>query len=776
MARLDTELLVLLSEKAHFAANPDLGPHRLADDEPIPLSIVFTGDLALIEAAGFRVTGLVGQTATGSADINGLKALVDLPSVVRIQGRRKAALRLSSSVPAIKANKVWTQTGNDFIGYTGQGVIVGLIDTGIDFNHHTFKKPDGTTRIRKIWDQTLTALPGETVPQPIANPNIPGSTVHPIQVNYGVEYSQADINPYLDYLTDTAHKPKPAVTVRHLDAHGHGTHAAGIAAGNGSQGGDCFGTFRYVGAAPDADIIMVRKWFSGDPPVTGIHDFLSDAINYIVNEAKQATPLPLVISISLGDFSETQDGTDALSVLTDTLLNSNPGMAIVFAAGNEGGGNFHARATVPASNVVLSLPFNLTTDDKARKTIALTYKGTNLQVQLTSPDGTVIPWLSNTQSGTNTTMNGSGSTVTVKNDPNHLGIMITPPANGSNVPGKWLIELRSPAATTTPFDGFCVGADGGTPTSHRFADGSQCTSLSTLDECAAGKESISVGNYELNLILANSLDSMSSRGPTLETTPRKKPDIAAPGVDIKSAGLASDRCSCCCTCCQSYYVSKSGTSMSTPHIAGVIALMLHKNPNLTHTDIKAKLIAQATPPPSGTSSDDLQGWGAGQPDAQKTVNILVQVNPPKTAPAVAALPETMAALREEFLATGNGPALGRLFDRYFPEILDLVNHNKRVATAWHRIKGPIWTRLAMQAFYNPALRIQREIDGLSLQEAVTRFLASLREYASQAFLKDLQPFEPLLAKIPEELTLSDMIHLVGNFKHPSFTWQQQQAR
>jgi subtilisin family serine protease len=775
MARLDTELLVLLSEKAHFAANPDLGPHRLADDEPIPLSIVFTGDIAPIKAAGFNANEIVGQTATGSATIDGLKALEALPGIVRIQGSRKSNLRLNSSVPDIKANLVWTQTGNDFIGYTGQGVIVGIIDTGIDFTHHTFRKPDGTTRIRKIWDQSLTAIPGETAPADIANPNIPGSTSHPIKLGYGVEYSQADINPYLDYLTDTAHKPKPPVTIRHTDAVGHGTHAAGIAAGNGSQSGDCHGAFRYIGVAPDAEIVMVRKWFVGDPPV-GNHNFLTNALNYIVNEAKQATPLPLVVSISLGDFSETMDGTDALSVLADTLLTSNPGMAIVFAAGNEAGGNFHARVTVPASNAVLSLPFNLTIDDKDKRTIALIYKGSNLQVQLTSPDGTIIPWVSVTQTGNNTTMNGSGSTVTIANKADHLGITITPPNNGTNVPGKWLIELRSAGAATTLVDGFCVGADGGTPSSHRFADKSQCTSLSTLDEAACGKESISVGNYEINLF-SNSLDDSSSRGPTMETSPRKKPDITAPGVNIKSAGLASARCSCCCECCQSFYVGNSGTSMSTPHIAGVIALMLHKNPNLSHTDIKANLIANAAPPPSGTSSDDLQGWGAGQPDAQKSVTkIVVQVNPPKTAPAVAVQPATTAALTEQFLATENGPVLGRLFDRYFPEILDLVNHNKRVATAWHRIKGPIWTRLAMQAFYNPALRIQREIDGLSLQEAVTRFLASLREYGSQAFLKDLQPFEPLLAKIPEELTLSDMIHLVGNFKHPSFTWQQQQAR
>ena len=149
----------------------------------------------------------MGNVAYGSTDIAGLEALSKLPQVEMIVKMRKKRLQLDESVPDIKANEVWTRDGDNFTGYNGRGVIVGIIDSGIDITHNTFRKADGSTRILKIWDQTLTSQGGETVPGPISHPTISPT---PTPLGYGVEYSRGQIN-------DTLTSSSPVLAVRHLD-------------------------------------------------------------------------------------------------------------------------------------------------------------------------------------------------------------------------------------------------------------------------------------------------------------------------------------------------------------------------------------------------------------------------------------------------------------------------------------------------------------------------------------------------------------------------------
>jgi hypothetical protein len=231
--------------------------------------------------------------------------------------------------------------------------------------------------------------------------------------------------------------------------------------------------------------------------------------------------------------------------------------------------------------------------------------------------------------------------------------------------------------------------------------------------------------------------------------------------------------------------------MAAPHVTGTIALMLHKNPTLTHTQIKTLLTANTNPKYTGATPGETLGWGAGKLSALKTVTAVTQVNPPvaftavepefaatASAAAANATPEYAASLQKQLLETPNGQRLAGLFERYFPELLALVNRNKRVATSWHRCKGPVWTRLAMQAFYTPAMRVRAEVDGVSLREAVDTFLSTLKEYASAAFLREFQPFEPLVtrfaAQAAGEMTIAEMIQLAGNYTIDPL-WQPQPA-
>ena len=118
-------------------------------------------------------------------------------------------------------------------GLTGSGVIVGIIDSGIDYTHPDFRNPDGTSRILFLWDQTAAGPP----PQGFRN---------------GTEYTQARIN-------EALLSPDPMTSVPFTDTAGHGTAVAGIAAGNGASSS---GTEK--GVAPNAGLIVVKLGHAGN--------------------------------------------------------------------------------------------------------------------------------------------------------------------------------------------------------------------------------------------------------------------------------------------------------------------------------------------------------------------------------------------------------------------------------------------------------------------------------------------------------------------------------
>lgn len=774
MATLDTELHLLLAKKSLFEKDPSLGKLSIGPEDNIFIAIKFKGNIADIEKAGFTIGSIIGNIAFGATNLAGLEALANHPQVESIEKQRLTHTHLDDSVPDIKANLVWSRSGDNFTGYSGRGVIVGIIDTGIDFRHQAFRKADGSTRILKIWDQTINAPlnpphGGETVPGPINNPHLSAT---PIPLGYGVEYTQGQIN-------DTLNNSSPTIPVRHTDDDGHGTHVAGIAAGDGSQSGGCHGSYHYIGVATDSDIVMVRLWglTKGDrgenqtppanpplnpPPNSNV---LNDALCYIINEA-QNQHKPVAINLSLGAFTDQMDGTSGTCQAIDTLLTQNStGTAIVFAAGNDGAAQFHAHATVPAGPTnTLQIRFKIYSDDKKTRNLSIKYSGTNLQLKLTSPvsgaNGVInyVSYPNNTPSST-ANGNGAGSNVLVSHQyANKISVSITPPTGGSNFAGTWTLELKSSTASTTDIDAFCLYGSSHDPQSPYFLD--NFVSRSTLDEYASGIQTIAVGSYKVGGRLASS----SGRGPTIEATPRTKPEICAPGVDITSAGLPSDRTgiqSCCCDCCQDYYVDKSGTSMAAPHVTGVIALMLHKNPNLTHTEIRNLMVANFAPKPSDATPDENLGWGAGKVDAQKTEGAVAQVNPP-VAMSTVANPEEVLLLQEKLLSTRKGAQFYELFNKYFEELLTLVNTNKKVATIWHRYKGPVWMRVGLKALYSPREKVPLEVNGIHLHEGIQAFLGILKQYASKAFLQDFQKYESDLSLIKDGMSLEDMIDVIGN--------------
>ncbi len=187
-------------------------------------------------------------------------------------------------------------------GINGSGVIIGFIDSGIDFQNADFLDALGNTRLLSIWDQTLSKQTDEFTPTAFA---------------YGVEYTELQINNDLDSLLGGP----PGTYVRQTDAGGHGTSVAGVAAGDGSNGA------AFTGVAPGARLIMVKSTLDSKTVVDGLAYLKAQAASY---------NLPLVINLSIGTHDGPHDGTSLLDQAVDAAGGS--GVAVVVAAGNSGFG------------------------------------------------------------------------------------------------------------------------------------------------------------------------------------------------------------------------------------------------------------------------------------------------------------------------------------------------------------------------------------------------------------------------------------------------------
>ncbi|HEX2866292.1 MAG TPA: S8 family serine peptidase [Ignavibacteriales bacterium] len=204
------------------------------DNDPIISVIInYEGDVQNIKNIGVTVYSNIGNMITARLPLSKLPALESLTEVKGV-----SLARLMESELDVSDAKVSGSHGRKVSGLTGKNVIVAVIDNGIDINHDDFKNPDGTTRILYIWDQSVTS-PSQT-PKAISG--------HAF--DYGTEWNASQIN------------NRSCTIGQNLSGYGHGTHVTGIAAGNGRATGNNIPANKYVGMAPEADIIIVKSTLS----------------------------------------------------------------------------------------------------------------------------------------------------------------------------------------------------------------------------------------------------------------------------------------------------------------------------------------------------------------------------------------------------------------------------------------------------------------------------------------------------------------------------------
>ena len=654
--RLDPALRILVidatdpggapvSVRSHFdvgryevSVSPETGEARLG--VLVKLARAFAGRTY----AGLPVLGNTGSIVAVDVTPLELMRLLEEEDVVYIEPAWKAKPHLDVSVPAIGVDELHGLSP----AVLGEGVIVGAVDTGIDYSHLDFRydaNGDGyeeSSRILAIWDQTFGL--------------------------FGIRYSQAEIEDDL-----AAGYGADAGTVRQSDIDGHGTHVMSIAAGDGSAS-----EYGFVGVAPKASLIIVKTTFFTSDILSGVE--------YVFDTA-DSLGLPAVVNLSLGGQEGPHDGTSLFEQGLDELADG-PGRAIVVSAGNEGDQDIHASSTLHGG----SMSYEIDPGD-TQVELSIWYPGASrFSVAITPPGETpiVVPW--GTETGVLVTTAGI-----VRVDNAWAGVN---PNNGDNEVFVRIYGL----STFTPWRITVSDAGGGGRFDAWVTSGTAALiggdSASTVDEPGNADNVITVGAYTTKATwpsqsgdqdytsqyTVGTMAYFSSRGPTRDG--RTKPEVVAPGAWI-CAALSED------AGWQSTFVHPDGvhsmelgTSMAAPHVSGTIALMLSVDPDLTPSDIRGVLTSTATQN-GRTGSVPNPLWGWGKLDAAAAVQEVIASGPeppPATEIPVIALtanPVNSVAQFTYSVPSGTTVATLRIYDVTGVLVYDVAVDPLRRSVTWN---------------------------------------------------------------------------------------------
>ena len=463
-------------------------------------------------------------------------------------------------------------------GNQGQGVLIGFVDTGIDYQNPLFRKEDGSSRILGIWDQTL-----ETG---VLDP------VNGFQALYGTQYSREEIDQALA-------APDPLALVPSADENGHGTFLASVAAGGEDPDQD------FTGAAPKASIAMVKL----KPAKEYLRDFYliregADAyqendimmgVAYLLHLARRFS-MPLVICLGLGTNQGSHAGKSPLGLYLDDI-NIYAGTAVITAAGNETGYGHHYRAVTRPEETLQTVELNVGEKDSGFSMEFWAQDVDIYRVGFISPTGEVVDPLPSSTEEENvirflveqTEITVFSSIINTATGSQMIFIRFKDP-----MPGIWNLTVSSALNVTGAFHIWLP--------SRGFISDTTYFLRPDPDTLVTGP-----GNSQYALTVSaydhttGGIYIHSSRG--FSRSGQIKPELAAPGVNITGAGLRSS------------FVQRSGTSAAAAHAAGAAAILLHwgilerNDPFMNTSAIKTYLIRGAKRNPALTYPNREFGYG-----------------------------------------------------------------------------------------------------------------------------------------------------------------------
>jgi subtilisin family serine protease len=572
----------LVMEMNRHASSVGAGPAE-------SLSLFVTGDPTrlpeLISQAGGRIGSIIGSIATVRIPRGALEALAADDAIRRLELAMPIELDQDSVRRHVYADQALAGRPPLQRPVRGKGVIVGVIDTGIDFFHPEFIADDGTTRIISIWSQTDSAGP------------------HPEGFSYGTEWRRPQLDDELHGTTRGA--------VRQIDDYGHGTHVTAIAAGRN-------------GIAPESEIIMVQFHNSYEELTTDI----LDGAAYIYSRAAAAGK-PCVINASLGTHNHFHDGSDAISRGLATLAGNAPGRIFVASAGNRGEQKWHWGGFAERKD---SLWTYLSWSTVSMRIADSNAAGFEISIQVDSGEGREFPerlgqtaWRSvraiGERAGFTDQIGGASITLTASSlDNGNIGVIID--VGSTNhlyrllVRGNGRFDAWNPTFYVDPR---IADID----LRYRAAD-----SIMSIGSPGIASDVITVGSYvnrssfktASGMIYPQPVSESGARSTFSSIGPRSdginKPDIVAPGENVISARSSAMDVSGWQALSDTLYTPNSGTSMSAPVVAGAVALYLELHPGATVEEVRQVIYRTARRDNQTTTGGTLPNgqWGTGKLD------------------------------------------------------------------------------------------------------------------------------------------------------------------
>lgn len=450
-------------------------------------------------------------------------------------------------VTSMEAAGITTASGLPALGNQGAGVIVGFVDTGINYMDPLFRNVDGSTRIVGIWDQTNNSDNSNNMENEAAKP------FSAFPALYGTQYTAAQINLALN-------SDDPVSIVPTRDENGHGTFLASIAAGNRDERAE------FSGAAPRASIAMVKLkpakqylrefYLIQDGAEAYQENDIIMGVSYLYFLARKYS-MPLVVCIPLGTNMGSHMGMSRLGQYLNQVSLSN-GSAVITAAGNETGARHHFRAVMDADTDEVTAELRVGEREAGFSMELWAENMGAYTVGFISPTGEVAREISVPLRGENTVsflLEQTQITVYTQIADVSSGSQFIFMRFENPMSGIWRILIRNSLDIRETFH-IWLPVRGFISDETYFLRPDPDT---TITDPGNARYPITVTAYDHT---KNSIYIHASRGYSLSG--RIKPDLAAPGVNILGASVSGRR-----------LTRMSGTSVSAAHLAGAAAILLN---------------------------------------------------------------------------------------------------------------------------------------------------------------------------------------------------------